>query len=273
VKLSSLHINAFRGATKPVTLYFSQGKNITLIYAENGNGKSSIADALVCLCTDSVGSLDDKSNKDLSFLKSLGTKNNELLIELKTDSQTYKATLSTSSNKIIKSPETDLPKLKALRRAQITSFIENSASERYKVLSYFIDVSNIQKAEAELKKLIASLDRDFGQNTKSLSDAKHTLNDIWEKEGKPLDNLKEWIQTEIKKDNSKLNNELKENNKVLQIWSTLQTTVSNIQAEKVKYDVAVINFNLAEGNLKEYLLKNSNASKRKHEQNAALRYE
>ena len=45
MKLSSLHINAFRGATTPITLNFSQDKNITLIYSENGNGKSSIADA------------------------------------------------------------------------------------------------------------------------------------------------------------------------------------------------------------------------------------
>jgi len=259
MKLSSLYINAFRGATKPVTLHFSQDKKITLIYAENGNGKSSIADALVCLCTDSVGSLDDKSNIDHSFLKSLGTKTNELLIELKTDSQTYKATLSATSNKIIKSPNTDLPKLKALRRAQITSFIESTPSDRYKVLSSFIDVSNIQKAESELKKLIVSLDRDFGQNTKSLSDAKHTLNDIWEKEEKPLNDLKVWIQTEVQKDNSKLNKELQENNTVLQIWNTLQTTVSNIKAEKAKYNVAIINLNLAENSLKEYQLKNPNA--------------
>ena len=259
MKLSSLHINAFRGATKPVTLNFSKDKNITLIYAENGNGKSSIADALVCLCTDSVGSLADKSDTNLLFLKSLGTKNNELLIELKTDSQTYKAVLSPTSNKIIKTPTTDLPNLKALRRAQITSFIEDQPSDRYKTLSSFIDVSNIQKSEAELKKLIASLEKEFGQNNKSLSDAKHTLNDIWEKEGKPLGSLKEWIQIEIQKDNSKLNIELQVNNKVLQIWSTLQTTVSNIKTEKAKYDVAVINFNLAENNLKEYQLKNSNA--------------
>jgi len=259
VKLSSLHINAFRGATKPVTLHFSQSKNITLIYGENGNGKSSIADAFVCLCTESLGSLDDKSNADHSFLKSLGTKNNDLLIELKTDNQTYKATLSPSNNKIIKSPNTNLPKLKALRRAQITSFIESPPSERYKVLSSFIDVSNIQKSEAELKKLIASLDKDFGQNTKSLSDAKHTINDIWEKEGKPLNSLKDWIQAEIQKDNTKQTKELQENNNILQIWNTLQTTLVNITNEKAKYTIAVNNNKLAENSLKEYQLKNPNA--------------
>lgn len=259
MKLSSLHINAFRGATKPITINFSREKNITLIYAENGNGKSSIADALVSLCTDGVGSLDDKSNKDFSFLKSLGATNNDLLIELKTDSQTYKATLSASSNKIIKTPNSNLPKLNALRRAQITSFIESPASERYKVLASFIDVSNIQKSEAELKKLILSLDRDFGQNTKSLSDAKHILNEIWEKEGKPLENLKSWVQSEIKKDNSKLNKELKDNSAVLQLWNNLQTTLTNIKTEKGKFDIAKTNAEKAENSLKEYQQKNPNS--------------
>lgn len=259
MKLNSLHINAFRGATKPLTLNFSQDKNITLIYAENGNGKSSIADALVCLCTDGAGSLDDKSNKDYSFLKSLGANNSDFLVELKTDTQTYKATLSANSNKIIKNPCIDLPKLKALRRAQITSFIEDTPSARYKVLSSFIDISNIQKAEAELKKLITSLDRDHGQNSKSLSVAKHTLTDIWNKEGNPLNTFKDWVQSEIKKDNSKLNQELQENNTVLQNWSSLQTVVSNIKAEKEKYGIAKKILNEAENQLKEYQIKNPTA--------------
>jgi hypothetical protein len=259
VKLNSLHIKAFRGATKPLTLNFSQDKNITLIYAENGNGKSSIADALICLCTDGAGSLDDKSNKDYSFLKSLGANNSDLLIELKTDAQTFKATLSSNSNKIIKNPTDGLPKVKALRRAQITSFIEDTPSARYKVLSSFIDVSNIQKSEGELKKLITSLDRELGQNRKSLSDAKNTLNDIWNKEENPLGKLKDWVQAEIKKDNTKLTEELEVNKSVLQKWSSLLSVVSSIKTENAKYAIAKSNFLEAVKKLEEYQLKNPNS--------------
>lgn len=259
MKLSSLHIKAFRGATKPLTLNFSQDKNITLIYAENGNGKSSIADALVCLCTDSAGSLDDKSNKDYSFLKSLGASNSDLWIELETDTQTFKATLSANSNKIIKNPTDGLPKVKALRRAQITSFIEDTPSARYKVLSSFIDVSNIQKSEGELKRLITTLDKELGQNRKSLSDAKSTLTDIWNKEENPLGNLKDWVQSEISKDNSKLAVELQENNSVLQKWNSLQAVVSSIKTETAKYAIAKNNLLEAEKKLKEYQLKNPNS--------------
>src|SRR5690606_34311072 len=115
-----------------------------------------------------------------------------------------------------------------------TSFIEDTPSARYKVLSSFIDVTNIQKSEAELKKLITSLDKELGQNKKSLSDAKTTLTDIWNREENPLGNLKDWIKSEIKKDNSKLAKELQENNSVLQTWSSLHTVVSSIKTESAQ---------------------------------------
>jgi hypothetical protein len=103
----------------------------------------------------------------------LDSSNSDLLIKLTTDTKTYEATLSGTSNKILKTPDKDLPKLKALRRAQVTSFIDDRPSERYKVLSYFIDVSAIQKSESELKKLISSVDNDLERNIKSLSDANY----------------------------------------------------------------------------------------------------
>lgn len=252
MKLSSLHLKSFRGATQPFTLNFSQSKNITLIYAENGNGKSTIADALACLCTNSIGSLSDKSDAEFTYLKSLGANNSDFLVKLKTDTNTYEATLSGTANKILKSPDKDLPKLKSLRRAQVTSFIEDRPSERYKVLSYFIDVSAVQKSESELKKLINSVENDLERNVKSLSDANSTLTDIWEKEGKPLGTIEAWIQSEISKDNTKQANELRANNSVLKIWQSFQTIVETIRQEKDKHSKASEIFNAADASLKAY---------------------
>lgn len=252
MKLSSLYIKSFRGATKPFTLNFSQSKNITLVYAENGNGKSTIADALACLCTNKLGSLDDKSDADFSYLKSLGASNSDLLIRLKTDTGTYEATLANTSNKILKNPEGGLPKLKALRRAQITSFIDDRPSERYKVLSYFIDVSGIQKSESELKRLISSLEGDLERNVKSLSDANTTLATIWEKEGKPLATLDAWIQAEVSKDNTKQAAELQLNSGVLRVWQSFQAIVETIRQEKEKFTKASKSFSDADANLKTY---------------------
>jgi DNA repair exonuclease SbcCD ATPase subunit len=47
MKLLKLGIRSFRGATQPVVIDFDTDKKITMIFGENGNGKSTIADAIV----------------------------------------------------------------------------------------------------------------------------------------------------------------------------------------------------------------------------------
>lgn len=259
MKISNLIIKSFRGAIKTVNIDFSQEKNITLIYGENGEGKSTIADALVSLCTDGVGSLDDKSQKDLSFIKSLGAVNSDLLIELKTDTDTFKATLSATGRKLEKKPNSNLPKVEALRRSQITNLIESNPSKRYEALSSFIDVSEIQKGETELKKLIASLTNDLEKNIKSRADAEGTLNEIWVKEGKPLESVMNWAETETLKNFTETTKELTLNNSLLQKWQTLQTIVSFIKTEKEKFDTAKSNQGKAENRLKVYQKNNSDS--------------
>lgn len=261
MKLNSLHIKSFRGATQPFTLNFSQGKNITLIYGENGNGKTTIADAFACLCSSSVGSLDDKSDAELTYLKSLGANNSDVLIKLTTDGGTFEATQSKTSNKILKTPATGVPQSKSLRRAQVTQFIDDSPSERYKVLSTFIDLSAVQKSEAELKKLLKSLENDLSRNIKSLSDAKATLNTIWEKEGKPLTTLEAWVQSEVSKDNTQQADQLNTNNAVLRAWHSFQTIIDNIHQEREKLNKATAKFTDAETNLKAHQEKNDTSEK------------
>ena len=119
MKLNNLHIKSFRGATQPVTIEFDKTKKITMIFAENGNGKSTISDAFVCLLTNEKGSLDDKSSIDMRFLKSLGTGNGETSIKLDTDIGLFSATLSGASKTFIKNPIVGIPSIRFLRRNQI----------------------------------------------------------------------------------------------------------------------------------------------------------
>src|ERR1035437_2918636 len=60
-KLQSITTSSFKGASKPITFEFEKDKKSTVIYGENGTGKSSIADAFHFVCNESVGSLIDKS--------------------------------------------------------------------------------------------------------------------------------------------------------------------------------------------------------------------
>ena len=45
-KVSKLSLFGFRGATQPVEINFDTTKPVTLVFGENGTGKSTIADAL-----------------------------------------------------------------------------------------------------------------------------------------------------------------------------------------------------------------------------------
>ncbi|HEX3987903.1 MAG TPA: ATP-binding protein [Verrucomicrobiae bacterium] len=45
-KVSKLSLFGFRGATQPVEIHFDISKPVTLVFGENGTGKSTIADAL-----------------------------------------------------------------------------------------------------------------------------------------------------------------------------------------------------------------------------------
>ena len=56
--LQTLEVQALRGATEKFTLTFEKGKKITILYGENGSGKSTICDALEMLTKEKISSLD-----------------------------------------------------------------------------------------------------------------------------------------------------------------------------------------------------------------------
>lgn len=58
--LESLSVTAFRGSSKTLTLGFEAGKTLTLVYGENGTGKTTICDALEFIGDGNVGSLKDR---------------------------------------------------------------------------------------------------------------------------------------------------------------------------------------------------------------------
>jgi len=199
MKLNSLYIKSFRGATQPVTIEFDNSKKITMLFAENGNGKSTIADALICLCTDKMGSLDDKSSVEKSFLKSLGTGTGETKITLNTDSGVFTTSISGVAKTFSKTPATGQPALKFLRRSQIIDLINSQASDRYTALKDYLDVSNIYSGEEALRKTSREVEKDLGNSVSTLQSANDTLEKCWKEEGSPESDMLVWakLQTEV----------------------------------------------------------------------------
>jgi DNA repair exonuclease SbcCD ATPase subunit len=200
MKLKELHLHNFRGATQPLKVSFDTAKKITMLFGENGNGKSSIADAIVTLCTDRLGSIRDKSSVDHGYIKSLGSDIKDVSIKLITDSGTYDARLNPSGSTFTKTPEEGAPTARHLRRSQIIHLIDAEASKRYEVLKDYIDVSNIIKGEEELRKAKKTAEANFTTLKNNLASANTTLKKCWVEEGSPGKSCDEWAIVESEKD-------------------------------------------------------------------------
>lgn len=227
MKLSKLHISSFRGATKPVDIPFEKEKKITMIFAENGNGKSTIADALICLLTSDKGSIDDKSGTETKFIKSLGATNTK--IELHTDKETYSAELLSTSRDFVKSNHESVPELRYLRRSQIFDLLNRKATERYEKLRSYIDVSDIYKSEEELRKLIRETKLEVDNLVSVINNAKSTLEATWLKEDSPMSDMLVWAKAESEKDLTKEGAQLKEVQYLSQQWTAIQSKYNEIQ--------------------------------------------
>ncbi len=194
-----------------------------MIFAENGNGKSTISDALVCLLTDGFGSLDDKSSVDQQFIKSLGTGHRETKITLNADSGSYSASISGTTINFQKSPSTGQPALRFLRRSQIVNMVNTKPSERYSSLKYYIDVSGIFASEEELRKLNRETEQNLNSAVSVLTNAKETLEEAWTKEGKPDEDFLIWAKLQSEVDLSKDKRALETLNVLMDQWKAIGT--------------------------------------------------
>ncbi|MEO0771394.1 MAG: AAA family ATPase, partial [Cyanobacteria bacterium J06649_4] len=84
-RLQSLTIQNLRGSVETFTLEFEKGKPLTVIYGENGTGKSTICDAFEFLGHGKVGSIEGRGLGRLpGYWASLGKTSADISVELKT---------------------------------------------------------------------------------------------------------------------------------------------------------------------------------------------
>jgi hypothetical protein len=184
--LKSLSLTAFRGSSTTFKLDFEKGRKLSLVYGENGTGKTTICDGLEFLAVGDVGSLNDKgmgrslekywpsANKSLSDI--------EVILEA-----TNGATCSGRfvGKQPIFDPADGRPRIELLRQQQITALIETPPGERYKVLQRFIDVENAEKSEAALRKLVDELESEKSSAASLEFQSYSAINDNFEAVGKP----------------------------------------------------------------------------------------
>ena len=183
--LKTLSMSAFRGSSATYTLDFEKDRKFTLIYGENGTGKTTICDAFELLAKESVGSLDDRGmGAGLSkFWATAGKSNSEMSVTLSSVGGDCSAGFV--KNKFSVTPHTAKPHIELLRRQQILKLIEAAPAKRYDEIKRFIDIVPFEASEDALRKLGAGLLAEKNAATNKEIESINNLQGLYESAGSP----------------------------------------------------------------------------------------
>ncbi|OCC22366.1 hypothetical protein MB02_17180 [Croceicoccus estronivorus] len=155
--LKSLTLTSFRGSAKTFKLTFEKSKKLTLIYGENGTGKTTICDAFEFLASERIGSLENRGmGKGLEkYWPTAGKTAADLSVVLETAAANCTGTIA--DKKVSVSPISARPRIEILRHQQILNLIQAQAAERYAEIKRFIDIEAFERSEDSLRQLSKSL--------------------------------------------------------------------------------------------------------------------
>jgi predicted ATPase len=208
VKLQKLTLEAFRGAINPTTVEFDPTKHITMIYGENGTGKSSIVDGFSFLSEQEFGSLQDRSEANSDYITAITAKPENLRVSITTDKGTWQAGFKRNTKTIEVTPTTGVPPVRILRRKKILDLVDTPSSERYKALHNYIELPGVIKAETSLRDAVKTADQEAAEARRGLAQAQDALQKLWEQRGKPDDSPAQWAAQEKARDFSKTETQL-----------------------------------------------------------------
>lgn len=218
--LLELTIEHLRGSIVPFSLQFEKGKKLTIIYGENGTGKSTVCDAFDLLGNGKVGSLDGRGlGITRPYWHSVGKTPADVKVTLKTSAGECSASLDRRGVAITN--DQYRPRIEVLRRSQILSLVEAKPAERYSAISRFIDVSGVEASEASLRKLIIEINRDLEFAVTRVSENREQIDRFWVEAGMPGSDSLTWATQEIQKDQSAYDQRKEVIDKLISSWDSL----------------------------------------------------
>ena len=186
MRIDSISLTAFRGATGETKINFDPTKRITLIYGENGTGKSSIVDAIEMVCKENSGSLEGRSldgTKKHTHLKSLGKRSSDVSVAMGSNEVSWRATVG--ANGPATSGPASRPDVYVLRRFRLMKLTEATAGDKYEQLASFVNVQGVDLAEESLVKALKSAQDSLNAAVGEQTNALRTLSTIWTDLGSP----------------------------------------------------------------------------------------
>jgi hypothetical protein len=184
-RLSRVTLCRFRGGTCPVDVDFDVSKPVAVIFGENGNGKSSIVDAIGFALKGDIGSLTLVSvpGAKTKYLASLGTKSRDMEVRVTAGGQTWTARLNKTEVDV--SGPAQRPPVHILRRSQLLRLVTSLPKDRYEVLRGLIAVQNVDSSADELRRATKDARDAVDAASERKAQAEKTLTELWAERGKP----------------------------------------------------------------------------------------
>jgi len=146
-----LTIEAFRGVNEEFSIAFDPKSHLSIIYGENGSGKTTISDALEFLFNETAGSLEEKSLDGKSRIPALvhaKRQKKDLRVDWEDGGTIVKARIGTTKPQVVGTP---IGKLHTLSRKNITKLIDETPTKRFERIQEFVNVPDLDREEGELR--------------------------------------------------------------------------------------------------------------------------
>jgi hypothetical protein len=215
--LTSLTVENLRGSVTPFTLVFEKSKKLTIIYGENGTGKSTVADAFDLLGNGKVSSLDTRGlGATRKFWPSIGKGVADVKVVLETSSGQCSVLLGKTD--VVVNNEPLRPQVAVLRRSQILQLVEAKPAERYAAISRFVDVSGVEASESTLRRLILDKGREFDDATTRVTESQSSIDRFWQEAGSPGEAAIAWARQEAQRDSAHFDKRKASIDRLVELW-------------------------------------------------------
>jgi recombinational DNA repair ATPase RecF len=229
--ITNVHLSGFRGATIDFDLEFDPSKDITMLFGENGSGKSTILDAIDVVCNETIGCLAGVSvgQYPSQYLRTLGSQPASLQVAVHSHGESWTGTMQ--GNAITVSGPDGKPTVKILRRSRILDLVTARPGKRYEELRRFIDVTVVEKSEDALRTKLVSTNDTIAQLQRTATDNLENLGAFWEAEARPgqEQSAMEWARNRV-------NTGITELTEQFELLNTLVTNCDELKTAKEDYE-------------------------------------
>jgi len=208
--ITKIELTGFRGATEPFELDIDPQKDLTMLFGENGSGKSTILDAMDVICNGTIGCLGGVSvgRSPGQYLCALGCQAATLQVTVHSQADSWTGTMS--GNAISVAGNAVIPTVSILRRNKILDLVLAQPRERYQALQQFIDIATVERSEAALKQKRDETSSAINTLISDKTRMSNQLDNLWEAEGRPGPGgtSMEWAGSKVNTSIAALNDQL-----------------------------------------------------------------